>query len=125
MYSMLSDSNSTLEALKLVVRRFCEERDWGKYHNAKDLVIGVVTEASELLELMRFKSEAEVEGLFRNAETRAKICAEAADVLYFLLRLADLYGIDLARELEAKLEANAAKYPVEKFRGSNKKYDEV
>ena len=62
----MDDTNARVIELKQMVRQFSEDRDWDQFHNAKDLAIGIVTEASELLETFRFKSEAEVDELFRN-----------------------------------------------------------
>lgn len=118
------DHKTNIEELKEKVKIFCEERDWDQYHNAKDLAIGVITEASELLDHFRFKSKKEVEEAFSNPEKRQEISEEIADVLYFLVRLAQRYGIDLTTELTKKLEKNEKKYPVEKAKGSNKKYTE-
>jgi NTP pyrophosphatase (non-canonical NTP hydrolase) len=122
---MPDDSTITIADLKEQVRQFCEARDWDQYHNAKDLAIGVSTEAGELLDLFRFKSLDEVEAMFQDAGEREDIEDEAADVLLFLLRLGQKYDIDLARAFERKMEKNAKKYPVEKTRGSNKKYDKL
>lgn len=119
------DSKTSVEELKVLIRKFCEDRDWDQYHNAKDLAIGIVTESSELLDLFRFKSEKEISEMFKNREKRDLISEEMADTLYFVLRLAQRYDIDLTTELNKKLEKNAKKYPIEKARGSNKKYDEV
>ena len=105
------------------IKIFCEERDWDKYHNAKDLAIGIITEASELLEHFRFKSEKEVEELF-NSSKKHEISEEMADVLYFLLRLSQKYNIDLIESLHNKLRKNEEKYPISKSKGSNKKYTE-
>ena len=120
----VSDSTLTLAQLKETVRAFCSERDWDQYHNAKDLSIGVCTEASELLQHFRFKSGSEVEQAMANPQTKAKIVEEIADVLFFLIRLSQRYEIDLSTALAAKLKTNAIRYPVEKARGSNKKYGE-
>ena len=121
----MSDSSSTIEELKNIIKKFCEERDWDQYHNAKDLSIGIITEASELLEHFRFRSEKDVEDLFNSDEKRKEISQEMADVLYFLLRLSQKYKIDLSEELKLKLETNEKRYSVEKSRGSNKKYTEL
>jgi len=56
----LKDTNTTVDELKLKVKMFCDERDWGKYHNLKELTIGLVTESAELLQLFRFKSETDM-----------------------------------------------------------------
>jgi len=119
------DSKTNIKELKDRIQRFCEERDWDQYHNAKDLAIGIITESSELLEHFRFKSHQEIEEMFKNPEKREKISEEIADVLYFLLRLAQRYNIDLTIELKKKLEKNEKKYPIEKSKGSNKKYTEL
>ena len=118
------DSNTTIKDLKLKVKKFCEERDWDQYHNAKELAIGIVTEASELLHHFSFKSEKQVDDKFKNIETRQEISEEIADILYFILRLAQKYDIDLSTELEKKTEKNCKKYPIEKAKGSNKRYSE-
>jgi NTP pyrophosphatase (non-canonical NTP hydrolase) len=117
----VKDEDATVDELKAVVRRFCEARDWDQFHGAKDLAIGVITEAAELLEHFRFRSEAEAEALFDHPESRSEIEAEVADVLIFVLRLAQKYEIDLASAVESKLEANERRYPVETARGSNRK----
>jgi NTP pyrophosphatase (non-canonical NTP hydrolase) len=119
------DSEATLEDLKKSVKKFCEDRDWDQYHNAKDLAIGVITESSELLENFRFKSEKEIEEMFKSEVKKEHISEEMADILYFLLRLAQRYDVDLSSELNKKIIRNEKKYPIEKSRGSNKKYTEL
>jgi NTP pyrophosphatase (non-canonical NTP hydrolase) len=119
------DDKTTLTDLKETIRRFCEARDWDQYHNAKDLAIGIITEAAELLDHFRFKSNEESDALLNDPEQRHAISQELADILYFVLRLAQRYDIDLSDELAAKLELNAARYPIEKAKGSNKKYLEL
>ena len=118
------DDKTNVAQLKQMVKAFCEERDWDQYHNAKDLAIGIITEASELLEHFRFKSETEVDDLFKEKQKKAEISEELADVFFFVLRLAEKYHIDLNDELQKKLEKNIVKYPIEKAKGSNKKYTE-
>jgi NTP pyrophosphatase (non-canonical NTP hydrolase) len=118
------DSKTNVQELKEIVRKFCEERDWDQFHGAKELAVALIIESAELLERFRFKSDKEIEELFKDSEKREKISEEMADVLYFLLRLAQKYNIDLTTELKKKIEKNGKKYPVEKARGSNKKYSE-
>jgi NTP pyrophosphatase (non-canonical NTP hydrolase) len=113
-----------IDELNAAVREFCERRDWGQYHTPKDLAIGLTTESSELLELFRFKDHEEQTYLLQAEDTRADVEAELADILFFLLRYADLYDIDLEAALERKLETNRERYPVNEYQGSNKKYDE-
>lgn len=121
----VSDAETTIATLKLRVAEFCRARDWDQFHGAKDLAIGVVTEASELLDLFRFQSEAQVAVLLADSAKRASVEEELADVLFFVVRFAERCGIDLATAFERKIAMNAVKYPVEKARGSNRKYDEL
>ena len=121
----MDDTLTRIAELKQMVKNFSEERDWDQFHNAKDLAIGIVTEASELLETFRFKSESEVEDLFQNESSAKKIRDELADIFYFAFRLAQKYNIDVSKSLGEKIKDNAKKYPVEKAKGSNKKYTEL
>jgi NTP pyrophosphatase (non-canonical NTP hydrolase) len=121
----MDDSRTTIAELKQEVKKFSDARDWNKFHGAKDLAIGIVTEASELLQEFRFKSEDEVEGMFKDPAKAELIGDEIADTLYFLLQISQRYGLDLSKELQRKLKKNTVNYPVEKSRGSNKKYSEL
>ena len=118
------DEEINIKELKNIVKKFCDDRDWDKFHNAKDLAIGVATEASELLEHFRFKSESEIANLFKNQDKLSKISEEIADVFYFLLRFCQKYNIDLSEALIDKIKKNEARYGVEKFKGSNRKYND-
>lgn len=106
------DDKTTIHELKRKVQKFCDDRKWDCYHNAKDLAIGIITEASELLVQFRFKSEREVERLFKSPKTRTAICEELADILHTVLRFSQKYGIDLTTEMERKMKKNGVKYPV-------------
>ncbi len=119
------DEKTTILELKHKIQNFCEERDWDQYHNAKELAIGIVTEASELLQHFRFKTEKQVNELFEDPNKREKLSEELSDIFYFVLRLSQKYDIDLSTELVKKLKKNAEKYPIEKSKGSNKKYGEL
>ncbi len=121
----MQDSNTNIEDLKKMVREFCEERDWNQFHNPKDLAIGIGTEASELLQLFRFKDIDECMDMMEDIDSRTAICDELSDVLYFVLRFAQMNNIDLSSSLKKKLFKNNEKYPVEFFKGSNKKYNQL
>ena len=122
---MAKDNERKIHELKELIRKFCEERDWDQFHNAKDLAIALSIEASELLEIFRWKSPEEVKELFEDENKREDISDEMADVLYFLIRMAQMYDIDLTDALEKKMEKNNNKYPIDKFKGLSKKYNEV
>jgi NTP pyrophosphatase (non-canonical NTP hydrolase) len=119
------DDKTNFREIKEKIRLLCEERDWDQYHGAKDLAIGVSTEAAELLEHFRFKSEKEVEELFKNPEKKEEISDEIADVLWFIVRLSQKYDIDLSEAFKNKIKKFEKKYPVEKSKGLNKKYNEL
>lgn len=73
------DEQQSIGELKARVKEFCEARDWDQYHGAKDLAIGIITESSELLEHFRFKSDAKVEALLKDAKKREEVSDELAD----------------------------------------------
>ena len=119
------DSKTTIQELKEKIKKFCEDRDWDQHHNAKELTVGMIIEVSELLEHFRFKSKEEVDEMFKN-EKREEIAGEIADILHFLLRLAQRYNIDLTTELNKKMEENDKKYPIDKIKGKKyRKYTEI
>ena len=109
-----SDKNSSIEDLKTLVANFCEQRGWDKEHKPKELAIGAVTEASELLEIFRFLSEPECLKAVTDPESRQKISEELADTLCFILRFAQMYDFDLRNCLKDKLAKNELKYPLPK-----------
>lgn len=119
------DKKITLHNIKEQAREYCEPRDWDQFHSPKDLAIGMSTEASELLELFRFKSSAEIDAFFTNSTKKEEIEDELADVLYFIARFAQKYHIDLSTALARKMIKNKKKYPISKAKGSNKKYTEL
>ena len=71
-----------------MVKQFCEERDWSQFHNPKDLAIGISTEANELLDMFRFKSEEQMKAMMETPAKKEAIADELADTLYFILRFA-------------------------------------
>lgn len=116
--------DKTILELTEKVKKFCEERDWDQFHNPKDLSIGISTEANELLDIFRFKSEKDMRILFSDPDKREHIEDEVADVFFMLLRFAQMNDIDLSEALINKMKKNEVKYTVELSKGSNKKYNE-
>ena len=119
------DEKTTIAELKLEVKKFCEDRDWDRFHNPKDLAIGVVDEACEILEHFRFRTEEECESYMHEPKKKTAIADEIVDVLYMLLRFSQKYDIDLTSEFRRKMKENALKYPIEKCKGKNNKYNEL
>lgn len=117
------DEDTKIDELKSKVQSFCEARDWDQFHNPKDLAIMLITEASELLEIFRYKNEEEVKEIM-NGKKRIEVEEEVADVMFGLLRFAQMNDIDISSALNDKLVKNEKKYPAELVRGKNKKYNE-
>jgi dCTP diphosphatase len=115
--------NSDLQSLTQALRDFAKARDWEQFHSPKNLAAALTVEASELLEHFQWLTEEQSRDL--PAAKQAEVAAEAADVLLYLLQLCDKLGIDLAQAARQKLVVNAEKYPVDRARGSNKKYTEI
>jgi NTP pyrophosphatase (non-canonical NTP hydrolase) len=113
----------SLAELRDALRRFAAERDWDQFHFPKNLAIALSIEAAELLE--HFQWLPDVESAALPAETHAKVREELADVLLYLVRLADKLDIDLAAAARDKMAVNAKKYPVHKARGTSKKYTDL
>jgi NTP pyrophosphatase (non-canonical NTP hydrolase) len=119
------DASTTIQDLKDRAKAFCAARDWDRFHTPKELAIGVATEAAELLAEFRFKSDAESMGRVRDAGGREALGHEVCDILYFLLRFCDVSGIDVSEAFEAKMRINEKRYPADRVRGSNRKYNEL
>jgi dCTP diphosphatase len=113
----------SLDALRTRLRVFVAERDWDQFHNPKNLAMALIAEAGELVEHFQWLTPAEADSL--PPDTRVEVAHEIADVLIFLVELADRLGIDPLAAAERKLALNAKKYPVEKARGSARKYDKL
>jgi dCTP diphosphatase len=109
-----------LEHLRDALRVFAGEREWDRYHSPKNLAMALCVEAAELLEQFQWLTEAE--SAEPDVQCRAAVEEELADVLIYLVRLADRLGVDLIAAASAKLEANEKKYPVRHARGNARKY---
>lgn len=115
----------SIAVLSQEIRSFCEARDWDQFHSPKELAIGIVTEASELLAHFRFLDSDQVRARLESGEDRTAIEHEAGDTLFFLLRFCERCGIDPAAALRSKMAINEARYPVDRAKGSNLKYDRL
>lgn len=111
-----------LAELTRLVCAFRDARDWRQFHTLRSLIVSLNLEAGELLELTQWQSDASIEALPRNPAGREALADEMADVLMYLVLLADTSGIDLGDATRAKLAKNERKYPVERALGSSAKY---
>ena len=109
------DKNTTLSSLKELVQKFCEERDWDQFHSPENLAKSIAIEAGELLECFQWD----------NDYNKEAVCEELADVVNYCIVMADKLNVDLEEIVLNKLEKNRQKYPVEKSKGSSKKYNEL
>lgn len=123
--SSLADATTTIADLKERVLAFTRERDWEQFHSPKNLSMALAAESGELMEHFLWADSAESMDRCREDARRRKIEEEIADVVIYSLEFANVTGIDLAAAIEAKLTANAQKYPVEKARGRSEKYTEL
>jgi len=114
---------TTLEHLSELVLAFREERDWKQFHNPKDQALSLVLEAAELLELTQWRNGRELDEFL--AHSKSRVGEELADVLGWVLLMANDLGIDLGEAFERKLELNKKKYPIAKAKGSARKYTEL
>jgi dCTP diphosphatase len=119
----MDGKDPSLETLKLELRQFAAARDWNQFHSPKNLAAALAVEAAELLEPFQWLTEEQSRNL--SPEKCEAVRKEIADVLIYLIRLADKLDIDLLQAVRDKIMENAAKYPVEKARGSSTKYTDL
>ncbi len=123
--SALTDSATTVADLKSRVLAFVRERDWEQFHSPKNLSMALAAETGELMEHFLWRTPQESQAIALAPAKRAKIADELADVVIYALEFANITGLDVAAAIEAKMAANAKKYPVEKAKGRSEKYDEL
>jgi dCTP diphosphatase len=113
----------TLIELRDALRDFAADREWDQFHSPRNLATALAVEAAELLEPFQWLTEEQ--GRRPPAETRAAVVEELADVLLYLVRLADKLDVDLADAARAKIARNAVKYPIDMAKGSSRKYTDL
>ena len=110
------DNTTTVQDLKTVVEDFVEERDWAQFHSPKNLSMALAVEASELMDLFKWKTVEEAQ-----EEMKDKLLEDAtdelADIMIYSIAFANRNGIDIAKAVTSKMEKNKAKYPADKFKG--------
>ncbi len=116
-------ADADLAALKAALRTFAKDRDWDQFHTPKNLATALIVEAAELLEHFQWMDRGDRESL--PARQREQVALEMADVLLYLIRLADKLEVDLIDAARRKLELNALKYPAALARGTAKKYTDL
>ena len=114
--------NDSITSLTRRIQDFVDARDWRQFHNAKDLSVAIAAEAGELMQHFVWQQEGQIGP--RVAERRQEIASEIADVAILLFELADNLELNLGDVMAAKLARNEERYPVEKARGNNLKYNQ-
>jgi dCTP diphosphatase len=119
----MADTSKSLTDLQAAIRKFCDDRDWDQFHNPKDLSISLALEAAEVMEHFQWKNADEMAK--HAVDKKNEVGEELADVFYWVLLLANKLDIDLVEAFQKKMDKNEAKYPIEKAKGSHKKYTEL
>ncbi|TVO53972.1 nucleotide pyrophosphohydrolase [Denitromonas halophila] len=120
---MAAAPHSDLLALRDALRAFAEARDWGQFHTPKNLAMALIGEAAEVVEHFQWRTAEASAAL--PASDRAEVALELADVLLYLVRLADVLEVDLADAAQRKLAINESRYPVDKAHGRADKYTQL
>ena len=110
-----------VDALSRALERFAVERDWTQFHSPKNLAMALTGEVGELVEIFQWMSAEESAGAAADPRTAQTVRDELADVLIYLVRLADRLGVDLDAAVRDKMQRNALRYPADEVRGSNSK----
>lgn len=114
----------TVESLQQILRSFASERDWEQFHTPRNLILALGGEVGELAELFQWVDDASVPDWLSDTTNIQRLSSELADVFSYLLRIADVCGIDLERALHDKIALNQDRYPEALSRGNAKKYTE-
>lgn len=119
----MSDSDTTIESLKRSVAEFSTEREWEPFHSLKNLAMSIAIESGELMEHFQWTAGDDAQASLEDPGRRKAVEEELADVAIYLMQFANRGEIDLASAVRRKMRINAEKYPVERSRGSSRKYD--
>jgi dCTP diphosphatase len=124
-YASMKQPLVNVSGLAAALETFATERDWAQFHSPKNLVMALTGEVGELAEVFQWMTEEASKGAATDPRTAQSVKDELADVLLYLVRLSSVLGVDLDAAVRDKLVTNSLKYPVEKARGSSKKYTEI
>jgi dCTP diphosphatase len=114
-----------IEELMSRIRAFAQARSWERFHTPKNLAMALAGEAGELLAELQWLTDDEINAALSDEDARDRVRMEVADVFMYLLRFADVTGIDLAQATLDKVARNELRYPVDKSRGKSSKYDQL
>ncbi len=121
----MNDGKTTLQDVKNAIARFTAERGWQQFHSAKNVAMALVSEAAELMAHFRWSEDGQDAAVLGEVQSLREVRHEVADVLLLLAEFANVAGIDMAQAVQEKMAINAGRYPVEKSRGTARKYDRL
>jgi len=113
----MTDTTTTIAQVRRIVEQFVDCRDWHQFHTPKNLAMSMAIEAAELMEHFQWLTPEQSRAVAQEPEKLGEVADEMADVLCYLLAMANELGLDLAAALERKMAKNAKKYPAEAYRG--------
>ena len=113
----MTDNDTLINDLKIIVKEFVEERDWGQFHNPKNLSMSIAIESSELMELFQWLSKQESIKAMRSGKSRNDAIDEVADVFIYLIAFCNENNIDIKQAIDQKMKKNKKKYPANVFKG--------
>ena len=122
---MANDESSTFAEFKERILKFSDEREWGTFHSPKNLSMALAAEAAELMEIFLWSDSKESAALINDPVKGPRVREELADIMIYALEFANRTGIDVSKAIEDKVRLNGVKYPVEKCKGTSKKYNEL
>jgi dCTP diphosphatase len=125
MRDMNKNRSLDIEKFCTFQRKFVQEREWDQFHTPKNLAMALSGEAGELVEIFQWLTAEESEDVMKDPKRALSVRHELADILFFVLRLADKLDIDLENSLWEKMEHNAKNYPVELSKGHATKYSDL
>ena len=115
--------STELESIKLRLREFAKERDWDQFHSPKNFSMALIVECAELVEHFQWLTDEQSKRL--PEDTLDEVSLEMADIMIYLIRLADKLDVDLLEVVDRKMLLNAKKYPVDKSKGLATKYNKL
>ena len=115
----------SIAKLQARIQSFSEDREWGQFHTPKNLILAATAEMGELAEVLQWKSDEEVAEFLRSGHGRERISEEIADVAIYLIRLCQTLNINFLEIIGKKVTENDLRYPIDKSKGSAKKYKDL
>ena len=113
----MNDRSTTITELKKIVEDFVNERDWSQFHNPKNLSMALAIEAGELMDIFKWNTTQECEGMMSEKNIRQDATDELADIMIYALAFSNRNNINISSAIEKKMIKNRKKYPTEKFKG--------